>query len=77
MASRTVSIELMGDEALVLFDLLARVDSEGCGLIADEADQQVLWRMEAQLEKALTEPLEPKYRDLLADARRRIRGVGD
>ena len=36
--------------------------------------EQVLWRLEGQLESALTEPLSPDYKELVAAARKEVRG---
>lgn len=66
-------LELSDDEALVLFECLARLD-EGAALpLEDEAERYVLWRLEGQLEKALVEPFRPDYVALLEGARRRVR----
>lgn len=66
-----VLLELSHDEALVLFEWLARND--GTLPISDAAEQDVLWRLEAQLEKTLVEPLTPDYTDSVRAARARIR----
>jgi hypothetical protein len=67
---KPIQIELSGDEALILFDWLTR--TEGTLPIADRAEQTVLWRIEGQLEIALSEPLAPDYSQLLDAARARI-----
>ena len=69
-----IALRLSRAEALVLFEMLARLDSEQSVPFADPAEQQVLWRIEGQLEKALVEPLEPNYHELVAEARRAVRG---
>jgi hypothetical protein len=67
-----VAIELSGDEALVLFEWLAGLDSARLGV--GEAEQRVLWRIEAALEKSLVEPFASDYRELVARARQRVLG---
>jgi|SwirhisoilCB3_FD_contig_31_15457833_length_991_multi_2_in_0_out_0_2 hypothetical protein len=70
-----VLIELTRPEALVLFELLARWNERGSGDIhlEHQAEQRVLWDIEATLESALVEPLMPDYQDRLAQARQRIK----
>lgn len=70
----TVSLRLTRAEALVLFEWLARVDDAGNLPVEDPAEQQVLWRLEGQLESILLEPLAPNYREALEAARRQVRG---
>jgi len=66
-----VALHLTKAEALVLFEWLAtRDDSQS--LVVDEAEQTVLWRVEAQLEKSLTELFAPNHSELLALAKQRI-----
>jgi hypothetical protein len=68
--SASVSIELSGDQALVLFEWLTGLEA---GKVAiGEAEQAVLWRIEGVLEKSLVEPLATDYADLVERARRRI-----
>ncbi|WP_437723352.1 hypothetical protein [Sorangium sp. So ce861] len=72
MQERMVTIELTKDEALVFFEWLVRLDESDGNATKDEAEQKVLWALEGRLEKALSEPLAPNYRELLAAAKRRI-----
>jgi hypothetical protein len=67
-----IKIELTKDEALVLFEWLARKDEAGTRSFEDEAEEKVFWAVQAQLEKALVEPFDPKYRHLLAGAKKRL-----
>lgn len=61
------------DEALVLFDWLARTPSAAQPVpFVDPAERVAVWALEALLERTLTAPLRPNYRALLADARRRL-----
>jgi hypothetical protein len=68
---KPVLIELSHDEALVLFEWLARVD--GSLPVVDPTEQDVLWRIEGQLEKTLVEPLAADYKDAVDAARSRLR----
>jgi hypothetical protein len=72
--STPVTIELTGDEALVLFEWLAKL--EETNPVEGEAEKRVLWSIEAALERALVEPFDANYAELLEQARRRIVGGG-
>jgi len=74
-----VNLRLSEDEALVLYDWLART-TEGDAPVPfeDQAEQRVLWDMEAMLEPLL--PLvdhinsnRPTYQEMLLAARARVR----
>lgn len=67
-----ISISLSSDEALILSDYLSRI-SENENFFEDKAEQQVLWAIEAQLDKILVEPFMPNYLQLVLDAKNRIR----
>ncbi len=67
-----VTLTLSRDEALVFFDWLHRFNSEG-HRFDDQAEQRVLWDLEASLESTLVEPLKPDYVEILAAARSRVR----
>ncbi len=69
-----VLLRLSPAEALVFFEWLARSDDAGSLPVEDPAEQQVLWRLEGQLEKTLSAPFAPNYRELLDAARREVRG---
>lgn len=66
MTDKIVHIELTAAEALVLFEWLA---SNEALPVQHPSEQTVLWRIEGQLEKALTEPLLPDYRESVDAAR--------
>jgi hypothetical protein len=67
---KVVAIELSGDDAVVLFEWLAGMGA--AKLIVGEAEQRVLWSIEAALEKSLAEPFAKDYPELVEQARRRI-----
>jgi len=65
-------IELSDDEALVLFELLARHEDDLRLDIQHEAERIVLWRIGGCLETQLVAPLRPEYAELLQRARERV-----
>ena len=69
-----VTIELTKDEALVLFDFLARfnqIDNES--VFEDQAEQKALWNVEGLLEKVLVEPFMENYKEIIKASRQKIR----
>ena len=72
MSNSKVTLELSSDEALVLFEWLHRFDEREDKGFEHQAEQRVLWNIEAMLEATLVEPLEPNYDELLAAARGRV-----
>ena len=67
-------LHLSADEALVLFEFLARVDYEERLAFADAAEERVLTTLLGQLEKQLVAPFDSGYTALLARARDQVRG---
>lgn len=68
------TIKLSKDEALVLFEFLSRInEKELKEIFEDQAEQKTLWILEGQLEKQLVEPFKPDYKDIIKEARNRIR----
>ena len=55
-----ISLTFSPDEALVLFEFVVRSDNAESLPVIDHAEQIVLWRLEAQLEKSLVEPFDPR-----------------
>jgi hypothetical protein len=70
---RLLDLTLNKDEALVLFEFLARISSSGDWSVEDSAETRVLWNLESQLEKVLVEPLSTDYVELLRAARDKVR----
>jgi hypothetical protein len=70
-----VVLRLTRAEALVLYEFLAReADRDSRELrIEDQAEERVLWDLEAGLESSLSEPLRADYLDLLDAARKAVR----
>jgi hypothetical protein len=73
MVEEQVTIELSKPEALVLFELLSRFSDGDRLQIEDRAEERVLWNVQCLLERALVEPFEPGYGELLNEARNRLR----
>lgn len=72
-----VTIQLTGDEALVLLDWVGRFNENGDGTFLDHAEQRVLWRVEGSLEQVLVAPFAGNYLELLSQARDRVRSSED
>ncbi|QDT45944.1 hypothetical protein Pan241w_60720 [Gimesia alba] len=72
-----MDIKLNDDEALVLFELLTRFTEEELFGLEDQAEMRVLWNLQAVLESALAEPFLSNYKELLAEARDRLRDKGN
>jgi hypothetical protein len=73
-ASNNVKFELSKDEALVLFEFLARFNKEPrANVFEHQAEERVLWSLEALLERQLVEPFDPQYVTHLQEARDRVR----
>lgn len=71
-----VNLTLTTDEALVFFEWLTSFN-EAKHEFGDQAEQLVLWDLEAMLESALVAPLRPDYRVLVDAARERVRDSTD
>ena len=68
-----MSVRLTADEALVILDLLHRWEDDDRVSAPQHASEQVApWDLSALLERELREPFDPRYADLLADARSRL-----
>ncbi len=73
MDSDPVTLTLTHDEALVLFEFLARNEAADRFPIADQAEERALWNLLALLEKRLVEMFLPNYIELVEQARTRLR----
>jgi hypothetical protein len=70
-----VTLTLTHDEALVLFEWLH--SNEAKHVFSDQAEQRVLWDLEASLERQVAALLSPEYARLLDEARSRLRDPQD
>ncbi|MFZ1790891.1 MAG: hypothetical protein WAT92_21380 [Saprospiraceae bacterium] len=69
-----MNIEITKNEALVFFEFLSRLnEKEQIDFFDDQAEQKVLWIIEGILEKELVEPFKPDYKEIIQQARDRIR----
>ena len=73
MWSKSVTIELTSEAALVLYDWLTRFNQQEEPACADQAEERVLFDLEAMLEKVLVAPLQSDYAMLVAQARSHVR----
>jgi type VI protein secretion system component VasK len=69
----SVRIELSNDEAMVLHSWVARFNQREDNQFEDQAEQRVLWNLEALLEKSQADPFLEEYDSLVASARARVR----
>lgn len=72
-----ISLDLTQDQALVFFDWLTRESESGGLTVSDQAEQDVLWVLEGQLEKSLVEPLKSDYEAMVQAARIRLTSAED
>jgi hypothetical protein len=68
-----VKLGFSRSEALVLFEFLSRFSEQKSLQIRDQAEQRVLWDMQAELERILAEPLSQDYAANLQKAREEVR----
>lgn len=74
MPAEELTITLSKDEAIVLFEFLARFnDKADDAVFEDQAEQRVLWDIESTLETKLSEPFYPNYASIVQQARTNIR----
>lgn len=72
--NKEILITLNKDEALVLFEFVSRFnETDHKELLEDQAEQKMMWLIQAQLEKILVEPFMPNYKDIVEEARNKIR----
>ena len=57
----------------MFFEFVSRFTDSDQLSIADQSEEQTLWSLCGRLEKQLSEPFSPRYAELLAQARRRLR----
>jgi hypothetical protein len=73
-SEHNLNLTLKKDESLVLFEFLTRFnETEHKDIFEDDAEQQILWTIEGQLEKQLVEPFLPNYKSLIEKARGNMR----
>lgn len=69
-----VLIEFAREEAVVLFDWLSRFNKgEKPDSFQDQAEERVLWDMEASLEQVISEIFSSNYAEIVSKARKKVR----
>jgi hypothetical protein len=72
--NRDISIVFSEDEAIVFFEWLHKFnEEERPGLTQDQAEERLLFDLEAELEKVVSSAFSDNYKKLLLKARERIR----
>ena len=68
--NKNVFLSLSDDEALVLFEWLSKFnEEEHPSLFQDQAEQRVLWDLEAVLEEVISVTFDKDYINILSKAR--------
>jgi hypothetical protein len=70
--SESIAITMSRDEALVLFEFFSRFEETDNFTLRHNAEFLAFSRMSAQLDKALVEPFQSNYSELLHEAQNRI-----
>jgi hypothetical protein len=70
--AESITVTLSNDQALVLFEFFSRFEDSGDFSLRHNAEFLAFSRISAQLDKALVEMFDPKYRELLQAARERL-----
>ncbi len=74
MENDNINIELTKEEAIVLFEFLARIiEKEDSIVFDDQSEQRVLWNIESILEKKLNDPFLLNYSEIVEWARENVR----
>jgi len=72
--NKNIAIIISEEEALVLLEWLHNFnEEEHPTLFQDQAEQRVLWDMEAELEKVVSVTFDINYQEILSKARQKIR----
>jgi hypothetical protein len=67
---------LSDDEAIVIFDILHRWEHEDAEVQLLPGEKTALWALSAALERLLTAPLDPRYAEIVQQARARLLARG-
>jgi hypothetical protein len=71
-----IKLTVTKEEALVLFEFLVRFNqSNHPDIFEDQSEHKTLSILEGKLEKQLVEPFKPDYKNILIEARNKIRDV--
>lgn len=70
----SIKVEMTNEEALVFLDWLFRFnEGNHSDLFNDQAEERVLWNLEASLEKVISTVFEKNYSEILEKAREIVR----
>ncbi|QTV79396.1 hypothetical protein [Microbacterium sp. NIBRBAC000506063] len=70
---KRLSLTISYDEMVVLFDLLFRLNSESSKFeLVHEAEERILWNLEATLETHINEIFDPDFQSIIDAARARL-----
>ena len=67
-----IELKITRDEALVLCDFFARFDERDDFTLRNTAEYLAFQKIAAQLDRALVEPFDPDYKNLIVAARNRL-----
>jgi hypothetical protein len=68
----TIHISLSKHQALVLFEWLTKQDESDTFKYDHDAEQCIVWKLQAQLERTLVEPFREDYLSKLEQARNKV-----
>ncbi len=71
--SEKVTLTFSQDEALVLFELIHRINNQQASIIEHQAEERILFDLDADLEKSISGICAPDYESLLEKAREQVR----
>ena len=72
--NKGISVKFTDEEAIVLFEWLSKFnEAERPALFQDQAEQRVLFDLEAELEKVISQTFDSNYMEKLSSARQKIR----
>jgi hypothetical protein len=72
--NKNIALEFSEDEAIVLLEWLYNFnEKERPNLFQDQAEQRILFDLEAELEKVVSVTFKSDYREILSKARQKIR----
>ena len=73
MEDTDIELKLTHDEALVLFEMLSRFSDTDNFEIEHQSEERALWNLCCLLEELMVEPFTENYRELLQEARERLK----
>ncbi len=72
--SKDVLIKFSNSEAIVLLEWLTKLnENENASLFQDQAEERIVFDLEALLEKVISETFEGNYNEILYEARQKVR----